>query len=74
MKFGNATLKKNDLTFNMKIILYFLLTPFLIIRISPIYSYSAEKETTGIIIFSYSLKTNYLARNTKKTTFVTLTI
>jgi hypothetical protein len=23
MKFGNATLKKNDLTFNMKIILYF---------------------------------------------------
>jgi hypothetical protein len=30
--------------------------------------------TTGIIIFSYSLKTNYLARNTKKTTFVTLTI
>ena len=55
-------------------LVYFLLTPFLIIRISPIYSYSAEKETTGIIIFSYSLKTNYLARNTKKTTFVTLTI
>lgn len=30
---------------------YIFINSILIIRISPIYSYSAEKETTGIIIF-----------------------